>query len=213
VKVSVLNNRITDQNETVCGPLWSRHLDEQNAAGATYTWSVVSGDGAVLQTANGGQDAYLKSNTGVTVFRRTVTLNGVTCTADVSVQPCTGTGGCDFEILTLSDQACPKVFGAVALKLGTSIAEPSNYNFSWSPANLVDNASAPTVNITSTAQATITVTITNKFDGSISCQKSLVINPPGWSLPVFTAQDKYTCPGTRYRAEQQHCFEPDSNGE
>jgi hypothetical protein len=196
VKVSVLNNRITNQDETVCGPLWSRHLDEQNAAGATYTWSIVSGDGAVLQTANAGQDAYLKSNTGVTVFRRTVTLNGVTCSADVSVQPCTGTGGCDFEILTLSDQACPKVFGAVALKLGTSIAEPSNYNFSWSPANLVDNASAPTVTITSTAQATITVTITNKFDGSISCQKSLVINPPGWSLPVFTAQDKYTCPGT-----------------
>jgi hypothetical protein len=196
VKVSVLNNRITNQDETVCGPLWSRHLDEQNAAGATYTWSVVSGDGAVLQTASAGQDAYLKSNSGVTVFRRTVTLNGVTCSADVSVQPCTGSGGCDFEILTLSDQACPKVFGSVALKLGTSIAEPSNYNFSWSPANLVDNASAPTVTITSTAQATITVTITNKYDGSISCQKSLVINPPGWSLPVFTAQDKYTCPGT-----------------
>ncbi|GGH21936.1 hypothetical protein GCM10007423_03420 [Dyadobacter endophyticus] len=196
VKVSVLNNRITNQDETVCGPLWSRHMDEQNAAGATYTWSVVSGDGSILQTANAGQDAYLKSNSGVTVFRRTVTLNGVTCSADVSVQPCTGTGGCDFEILTLSGQACPKVFGAVALKLGTSIADPSNYNFSWSPANLVDNASAPTVTITSTAQATITVTITNKFDGSISCQKSIVINPPGWSLPVFTAEDKYTCPGT-----------------
>ncbi|MDR6806965.1 hypothetical protein J2Y45_004157 [Dyadobacter sp. BE34] len=196
VKVSVLNSRITDQDETVCGPIWSRHMDEQNAPGATYSWSVVSGDGTILQTANAGQDAYLKSNSGVTVFRRTVTLNGVTCSADVSVQPCTGSGGCDFEIVTLSDQACPKVFGAVALKLGTSIGDPSNYNFSWSPANLVDNASVPTVNITSTAQATITVTITNKYDGSISCQKSIVINPPGWSLPVFTAQDKYTCPGT-----------------
>ncbi|SDH37391.1 Beta-propeller repeat-containing protein, partial [Dyadobacter soli] len=196
VKVSVLNNRITDQDETVCGPVWSRHLDEQNAAGATYTWSVVSGSGTVLQTANSGQDAYLKSDNGIAVFRRTVTLNNVTCSADVSVQACSGSGGCDFEILTLSDQACPKVFGSVALTLGTSIAEPSNYNFSWSPANLVDNPSAPTVKITSTAQATITVTITNKYDGSITCFKSIVINPPGWSLPAFTATDKYTCPNT-----------------
>ncbi|WP_342085940.1 SBBP repeat-containing protein, partial [Dyadobacter sp. OTU695] len=194
VKVSVLNSRITDQDETICGPVWSSHLDEDNAAGTIYTWSVVSGDGTVLQTRNGGKDAYLKSNSGITRFRRTVTLNGVTCTADVLVQPCTGPGTtCDFEILTLSDQGCPKVFGPVALKLGTTLAA-SDYNFSWSPANLVDNANAATVNITSTAQATITVTVTNKYDGSITCQKSIVINPPGWSLPVFATTDKYTCP-------------------
>ncbi|SEJ37892.1 Por secretion system C-terminal sorting domain-containing protein [Dyadobacter sp. SG02] len=195
VKVSVLNSRISDQDETVCGPVWSNHLDEDNAPGTTYTWSVVSGDGVILQTAGNGKNAYLKSNSGVTRFRRTVTLNGVSCTAGVLVQPCTGTGGCDFEIVTLSDQACPKVFGPVALKLGTTLPA-SDYNFSWSPANLVDNAHAATVNITSTAQATITVTVTNKYDGSITCQKSIVINPPGWSLPAFSAEDKYTCPGT-----------------
>lgn len=194
VNVSVINNRLTNQDETICGPAWVSHLDEDNCAAATYSWSVVSGDGTVLQTRNGGEDAYLKSNTGTAVFRRTVTLNGVTCSADVSVQPCAGTGGCDFEILTLSEQGCPKVFGATALKLGTTLAGASNYNFSWSPANLVDNATAPTVNITSTAQATITVTVTNKFDASITCSKSIVINPPGWSLPVFTTTDKYTCP-------------------
>ena len=196
VKVSVLNSRISDQDETICGPAWSNHMDEDNAPGTTYTWSVVSGDGTILQTSNNGKNAYLKSNSGVTRFRRTVTLNGVTCTADVLVQPCTGTGGCDFEIATLSGQGCPKVFGPVGLKLGTTVANPSDYNFSWSPANLVDNAHASTVNITSTAQATITVTITNKYDGSITCQKSIVINPPGWSLPVFTAADKFTCPNT-----------------
>ncbi len=195
VKVSVLNNRITDQDETICGPAWSYHLDEDNAPGAVYTWSVVSGDGVVLQTQNGGEDAYLKSNTGVTRFRRTVTLNGVTCSADVLVQPCTGPGTtCDFEILTLSEQGCPKVFGSTALRLGSSLGNPADYNFSWSPANLVDNASAQTVNITSTAQATITLTVTNKYDASITCQKSIVINPPGWSLPVFATTDKYTCP-------------------
>ncbi|MBO9611287.1 MAG: SBBP repeat-containing protein, partial [Dyadobacter sp.] len=196
VKVSVLNSRISDQDQTICGPAWSYHMDEDNAPGTTYTWSMVSGDGTILQTSSNGKNAYLKSNSGVTRFRRTVTLNGVTCTADVLVQPCTGTGGCDFEIATLSGQGCPKVFGPVGLKLGTTVANPSDYNFSWSPANLVDNAHAATVNITSTAQATITVTITNKYDASITCFKSIVINPPGWSLPVFTAADKFTCPNT-----------------
>jgi hypothetical protein len=195
VKVSVLNSRISDQDETICGPAWSSHLDEDNAPGTTYTWSVVSGTGTVLQTRNGGKDAYLSSTSGVTRFRRTVTLNGVTCTADVLIQPCTGPGTtCDFEILTLSEQGCPKVFGSTALRLGSSLANPSDYNFSWSPANLVDNASAATVNITSTAQATITLTVTNKYDASITCVKSIAINAPGWSLPVFATTDKYTCP-------------------
>ncbi|SDE61189.1 Por secretion system C-terminal sorting domain-containing protein [Dyadobacter soli] len=200
VKVAVLNNRISDQDETVCGPVWSKHIDEDNAPGTTYAWSVVSGGGAVLQTSEGGKNAYLKSNTGITTFRRTVSLNGVQCSADVSVQPCSGgPGSCDFEIVTLSGQGCPKVFGGAALKLGTSLSNASDYNFSWSPANLVDNARAATVNITSTAQATITVTITNKYDASISCVKTIAINPPGWALPVFTAEDKYACAGTPVR--------------
>lgn len=200
VKVAVLNTRITDQDETICGPAWSNHMDESNAPGTIYTWSIVSGDGVVLQTSDGGKNAYLKSNTGVTTFRRTVSLNGVSCGADVSVQPCAGgPGSCNFEIVTLSDQDCPKVFNGSALKLGTNLGNTSDFNFSWSPANLVDNARAATVNITSTAQATITVTITNKYDASVSCVKSIVINPPGWSLPVFTAADKYVCAGVPVR--------------
>ncbi|WP_084165858.1 Ig-like domain-containing protein [Dyadobacter crusticola] len=195
VKVSVLNSAITDQNQTICGPAWSRHAGEDNAAGATYTWTVVSGSGTVLQTANSGQDAYLKSNTGVTRFRRTVRLNGVSCTADVLVQACAGQG-CDFEIVTLSAQDCPKVFGTTALQLGTTIGDVANYNFSWSPANLVDNYRASSVNITSTSQATITLTVTNKYDASITCSKSIVINRPGWSLPAFPTEDKNTCPNT-----------------
>ncbi|PSL22505.1 DUF7948 domain-containing protein [Dyadobacter jiangsuensis] len=200
VKVAVLNSRISDQTETVCGPVWSKHMDEDNAPGTAYAWSVVSGDGVVLQTAEGGKNAYLKSNTGVTTFRRTVSLNGVECSAEVSVQPCSGgPGSCNFEIVTLSDQGCPKVFAGSVLKLGTSLGNASDYNFSWSPANLVDNARAATVNITSTAQATITVTITNKYDASFSCVKSMVINPPGWALPVFSVEDKYACAGAPVR--------------
>lgn len=200
VKVATLNTRISDEGETICGPAWSKHMDEDNAPGTIYTWSVVSGDGVVLQTSDGGKNAYLKSNTGITTFRRTVALNGVECSSEVSVQPCAGgPGSCDFEIVTLSDQDCPKIFNGSVLKLGTSLGNTSDFNYSWSPANLVDNARAATVNITSTAQATITVTITSKYDASFSCTKSIVINPPGWSLPVFTAEDKYVCAGVPVR--------------
>ena len=195
VKVYSLNSRISGQDEVICGPVWSNHLDEDNAPGTTYSWSVVSGDGVVLQTSAAGKNAYLKSNSGVTRFRRTTTLNGVTCTADALVQPCDGPGNCTFDILTLSEQGCPKVFGAAGLQLGTSMGNATDYNFSWSPANLVDNAHAASVHITSTAQATISVTITNKFDASITCTKSIVINPPTWSVPVFNAQDKNACAG------------------
>ncbi len=186
VKVSVINNRITDQDDLECGPIWSSHLDENNSSQAEYAWSVVSGSGSVLSTNSGGKNAYLNSNSGITTFRRTVTLNGVSCTADISVQPC-GPGGvaCDFEILTLSNQGCPKVFGDAVLQLGTSLGSAGDFDFAWSPANLVNNATAPTVTITSTAEATISVTITNKYDPSITCTKSILINPPGWALPLM----------------------------
>lgn len=197
VKVSVINSRITHQDELKQGPVWSTHLDEDNAPGTTYSWSIVSGDGEILKTESNNKNAYLKSNSGVTTFRRTVTLNGISCTADIMVEPYIpgGSGICDFDIVTVSEQGCPKVFGATALRLGTNFSDAANYNFSWSPANLVDNPNAPVVTITSTNQATITVTVTSKYDPSISCSESIVINPPGASLPVFTAEDVYTCPG------------------
>ena len=195
VKVSVVDSRLSEQDTLVCNRTVGQLQGTTNPAGTTYSWSVVSGNGVVLQTYNNGVSAYLKSNSGVTRFRRTTTLNGVSCTADVDTQPCDG-NGCNFDIVTLSDQACPKVFGPAGLRLGTNVLSPSDFNYSWSPANLVDNANAATVNITSTAQATITVTITSKVDASITCSKSIVINPPGWSLPAFTATDKSTCPNT-----------------
>lgn len=189
VQVSVINSRITDQDETQCGPLWVYHLDEANAPQAVYSWSVISGDGEVLTTSNNASNAYLKSNAGITHFRRTVTLNGISCHADVYVTPCEdGGSSCDFDIITLSEQECPKVFGGVVLRLGTTVSNLNDYHFSWSPANLVDNPTASAVTITSTSEATITVTITNKYDPSITCSESININPPGWSLPGFNME-------------------------
>jgi len=198
VKVYPINARLTRQDDILASPSWRNHLDEDNAPGTTYSWSIVSGDGAILQTSENGKNAYLKSNTGITTFRRTVTLNGVSCFVDVRVDAGLGAPGaaCAFDIITTSEQGCPKVFGATVLKLGTTLIDPENYNFSWSPAHLVDNPFGQEVTITSSAQATITLTVTNKYDNTITCQNSIVINPPGASLPAFVLEDKYTCLGT-----------------
>jgi len=201
VKVSVLSSGLTDPSTSaaapVCGPLWEDGTgDGDNCGTATYAWSVVSGTGAVLQTRNGGKGAYLSSSSGVTRFRRTTTLNGVSCSADVYVQPCAGPATCAFSITASASQGCAKVFaGGPSFKLATGL-NPADYNFTWSPAGMVDSVHAAVVTVTSAVHATIYCTITNKYDPSIVCTKSIVVNNPSWSLPVFTTQNKLKCPAS-----------------
>jgi hypothetical protein len=148
VKVSVINSQTSDSGDTECGPRWVTHEGLPNCPEAVYTWSVVSGNGSVLQTRNGGEDAYLKSNVGTTKFRRTVTLNGVSCSSDVDIIICGG--GCDAEIETISSQGCPKVFPGEQLRLAPkNHANTNDWNYKWSPANLVDNATAKEVRVLS----------------------------------------------------------------
>lgn len=192
VKVTVINPAITFQDETKCGPLWIDQADGANCAATTYEWSVVSGTGSVLQTRRTGSSAYLSSPNGVTRFRRTLTLSGVQCSADVLVQSCT-TGGCDFVISTIGNQGCPKIFpSAPSFQLTTGLSA-SEYNFTWAPANMVDNPHAAVVTVTSASNSVITVTVTNKFDPSSTCTKSKQVNDPTWSLPIFNVEDKFAC--------------------
>lgn len=198
VKVTVINQGITYENETKCGPLWiHQQQGTGNCATASYSWSVLSGTGTVVQTGNNGASAYLSSPVGTTTFRRTTTVNGVSCTADVSVTTCGG-GGCDFDLVTLAAQGCPKVFGgpAASFRLGTTVADTSDYNFSWSPAGMVDNPTAAVVTVTSGANAVITCTIINKFIPSITCSESIEVNDPAWTLPGFTIPDENICYNT-----------------
>ncbi|WP_254412521.1 DUF7948 domain-containing protein [Dyadobacter diqingensis] len=202
VKVSVINPAITFQNETKCGPIWIDQNDNnlttwENCDEAVYTWSVVSGNGVVLSTRAGGSSGYLKSNSGITQFRRTTTLNGISCSADVFITSCTAGGPvCDFKISMIGEQGCPKVFPAFpSFQLMTDLPA-SDYNFTWSPANMVDDPHAAVVTVTSAVNTPITCTVTNKYDASITCSKTKLVNNPQWSLPIFNAQDKYTCPGT-----------------
>jgi hypothetical protein len=196
VTVTVVNSSITFEGQNKCGPLWIDQSNGTNCIGATYSWSVVNGTGTILQTANSNASAYLNSPTGTTTFRRTTTVNGVSCSADVLVSTC-GSSACDFNIVTTSGQGCPKVFGSGgSFTLTVAGISAADYNFSWSPANLVSNPTAATVAVTSTANTTLTCTITNKYDSTITCSKSIEINNPAWTLPSFTFPDKNICGST-----------------
>lgn len=193
VKVSVINSQTSDSGDTECGPRWVTHEGFPNCPEAVYSWSIVSGNGSILSTRNGGEDAYLKSNVGQTTFRRTVTLNGVSCSTDVNILYCDGPG-CDIEIETISAQGCPKVFPGEQLRLAPKgHANATDWNYKWSPANLVDNATAKEVRVMTSNPATITLTITNKYDASISCSESIDINPAGATQPNIVLSDKNIC--------------------
>lgn len=193
VKVSVINSQTSDSGDTECGPRWVTHEGFPNCPEAVYSWSIVSGNGSILSTRNGGEDAYLKSNVGQTTFRRTVTLNGVSCSTDVNILYCQGPG-CDIEIETISSQGCPKVFPGEQLRLAPKgHANATDWNYKWSPANLVDNPTAKEVRVMTSSPATITLTITNKYDASLSCSESIDINPAGASQPNIVLSDKNIC--------------------
>jgi hypothetical protein len=195
VIVNVVEGGISDQATTVCGPLWV-HGTGSNCGAATTTWSRISGTGSILQTDNDGASAYLQSSGGASVFRRTTTLNGVTCTADITVNG-NCANPCDFQITTQAVQGCPKVFGAGS-SFGLTITgiDTSVFNFSWSPANMVSRPNGAKVIVNSSTYTTLTVTATNKYDPSITCSKSIVINNPAWSLPVFNTSTKTGCPNS-----------------
>lgn len=197
VKVTVVDASITNQDEIVCGPVWShQRTNTFNCPDAVYAWAVQSGTGTILQTANNGASAYLYSPDGSTVFRRTVTVNGVSCSATITVTNTCG-AGCAADIDVLAVQGCPKVFGsASSFRLTLTGIDTADYNISWSPANMVDNPNAATVTVTSATFNTITVTATNKLIPSLTCTESIVVNDPAWSLPVFNPTNEHTCPGT-----------------
>lgn len=191
VKVSVLNSETSDTDDIECGPRWVTHEGFPNCAEAVYTWSVVTGNGVVLSTRNGGEDAYLKSNSGTTRFRRTVTLNGVACSSIVDIT--SDCGNCDVEIETISSQGCPKVFPGEQLRLAPKYINTTDWNYQWSPANLVDNPTAREVSVLTSSPATLTLTITNKYDASITCSESIDLNPAGATQPTIVLNDKSIC--------------------
>jgi hypothetical protein len=201
VNVNVIDASTSMDGQTVNCQSWS-YGSSNNCSGATYSWALVSGPGVVptgISLSGGGANAYL-TNTGSTnaVYQRTTTINGVSCTSGpVTIAPCGSGGGCPvITIQMLTPQGCPKVFGSQDLQLYVSGINAADYYFSWTPVGIMDNAAAPSVNITSTAATTVNVTVTNKYTGQVCIAPGLPINNPAWSLPVLATSDKNTCPAT-----------------
>jgi hypothetical protein len=201
VNVNVIDAGTSQDGQTIACQSWS-YGNTNNCSGATYSWQLLSGPGVVptgTSLSNGGANAYLvNTGAGNAVYQRTTTLNGVSCiSAPITIGTCGAGGGCPLaNIQVVTPQGCPKVFGQQELQLRVNGINVADYSFSWTPANIMDNPNAPSVTITSTAAATVNVTLTNIYTGQVCTVPALAINNPTWSLPVLNVSDKFSCPAT-----------------
>lgn len=200
VQVSVINPQVDYEGDSLPCYVFSEPLNEPNCTAATYAWQVMSGPGVVQSTTAGGASAYLYNPAApggsAAVFQRVTTLNGVSCPSQpLTLVPCTL--GCPpVQIKLVGDKGCPKVFGGQEFQLYVKGINPADWNYSWTPAGLMDNPTAPVVTINATNPATVDVVITNKITGMACPVDSLPINDPAWITPTINTPDKTICPNT-----------------
>ncbi len=141
---------------------------------------------------------------GTTTYQLTVsyTLGGTTqtCTDLVEVPDC----GCVVDIEVEAPVSCPSFAlngGVGTVKLIATAADifssdPSVFTYTWSPNVGLSAYTGREVFLTDNVNRTYTVTMSSPFDPSFACTRTIEVNRPAWSLPVFTAQDATTCPAT-----------------
>lgn len=197
VNISVINPQVDYASDTTPCYVFSEQLNEANCGNATYAWQVMNGPGIVQSTTSGGSAATLY-NPGATFtqFERITTLNGVSCpSAPVTLAPC-GNLCPPTQIKIVGDKGCPKVFGSQEFQLYVKFINPAEWNYAWTPANMVDNPNAPVVTISATTPAVIDAVITNKITGAVCPVDSIIINDPAWTQPVINTPDRFACPNT-----------------
>lgn len=197
VNISVINPQVDYEGDTTPCYIFSEQLNEANCGNATYAWQVLSGPGVIQSTASGGSAATLYNPGAVlTRFQRITTLNGVSCPSlPVAVAPC-GNLCPPTQIKVVGDKGCPKVFGGQEFQLYIKFINPAEWNFAWTPANMVDNPNAPVVTISATTPVTIDAVITNKITGAVCPVDSLQVNDPAWTQPPINTPDRHICPNT-----------------
>ncbi len=195
VTVTVLR---AEGGNDVCGPRWIGGWDHGDL-NPTYLWTKIAGGTSdFIGPTDTPFTTVSSSGTGTTEYQIDVSKNGVTCTDNVLVPPC----GCVVEFGANKPWDCPKIFDngdtlkitAYAANLGSS--DPNDFDYLWSPAagtdGILDNR---TLNVITTGAMTYTVEVFSKIDGSFICSGSVFVNNPAWSLPNFSAQDHFACPG------------------
>ncbi|GAB3999097.1 hypothetical protein GCM10028807_48370 [Spirosoma daeguense] len=179
-----------------CGPRTIGEPDRTPNIGETYTWTRLSGPGNFVGPTNLPVVPVTASVGGATTYRLTVTYNSTTCTDDVVVPDC----GCVVDIKVQAPFACPS-FGLnngnvklIATAADIYSNDPNAFTYTWSPAAGLSSTTGREVTLTDNVQRTYTVTMSSPFDPSFACTRTITVNNPAWSLPVFTAQNVSTCP-------------------
>lgn len=179
-----------------CGPRTIGEPDRTPNIGETYTWTKLSGPGNFSGATNLPVVPVTASVGGATTYRLTVSYNGTTCTDDVVVPDC----GCVVDIKVQAPFVCPS-FGLnngnvklIASAADIYSSDPNVFTYTWSPAAGLSSTTGREVTLTDNVQRTYTVTMSSPFDPSFACTRTITVNNPAWSLPVFTAQNVATCP-------------------
>ncbi len=183
--------------EDGCGPRIIGEPDRTPDIDETYTWVLLSGPGNFTGVTNQPQVPVSGSDSEPSVYQLTVSYNGHSCVDEVIVPPC----GCSVGIEFTAPFGCPDFGlnnGQVALTAtpaDNSVPDASQLNFTWSPAEGLSATTGQTVYLTDDVERTYTVTMSSPHNSSFNCSSSIEVNPPAWSLPVFTSEDQSTCSG------------------
>jgi hypothetical protein len=192
VQVSVIE---ADADIDGCGPRSIGTPDRTPNLNETYSWELVSGPGGFTGPTDVPVTSVSASVGGTSIYRLTVTLDGVECVDEVEVPDC----GCQVDIEVSDPNNCPSFFtnGGDPITLTASAApvfgDPDAFIYNWSPAAGLSTTIGRTVELTDNINRTYTVTMTSPFDPNFGCSETIEVNNPAWSLPVFDAQDGDIC--------------------
>ncbi len=181
-----------------CGPRTIGLGDRTPNINETYTWTKVSGPGNFTGATDEPIVPVSASIGGTTIYQLEVSYNGTTCTDQVIVPDC----GCVAVIGVNAPSGCPNFDlngGNVKLIANAGSifsSDPSTFTYAWSPALGLSGTTGQEVFLTDNVERTYTVTITSPLDPSFSCNASISVNNPAWSLPTFTTPDATICAGT-----------------
>ncbi|MCB2408952.1 gliding motility-associated C-terminal domain-containing protein [Hymenobacter lucidus] len=169
----------------------SKVLGSTALTGYTYQWSPATG----LSSATVAQPTFLQTNTGTTAQQFTYTLTATTA------EGCTAT---DVVVVTLNpaavaDAGTSKTFcsGGSAL-LGNAASAVAGSSYLWSPSTGLSDptAVAPTVTLTNTTSAPITVTYTLRVTTGPGCVDTKTVTVTVNPASVANAgNDVATCSG------------------
>lgn len=197
VKVSAL---LADAGKDYCGPRTVGVPDPMpGVTGKTFLWEVVSGSGTITGATNTPTTTVSASTGGPTVYRLTVSLDGTNCTDEVSVGECSPGVGCpSTDIEVISAHGCPNAaLNSVTLNgLPFNLSE-TEWTYSWTSSTGagISATTGKTITLTDNIEKDITLTISLKDNPLIACTKTIHVNDPSWSAPVFPVTDKAICPG------------------